>query len=648
VIASGETVDGRDFYPPDTLRRAAEKFDGVQCFTDHPDSVVGSVTRLAGWLSDPKLVETDGRVEIHEVLHVLASSEASALLREIYQRNALHTVGLSINARGQVHFENRNGRMVRVIDEIEAVDSVDIVTKPNAGGAILRLRAAVSEAADALSVNVFDIQRLQELLAKLEAELSEPAVEPAVATEEAEVAKVSKKEEEVEIEALKKEIEELKKALTAEQAQREIEAAIKEAALPEPLEKSARSRLLNVTDVRTARAILQEVKDAWALATEAAKLSTPTLHAVEQPKRKILRLQAMLAGEPIEGVEPYISLRDAYGDITGRSDVFRMANNELASELIRASQGFDSARIRETIETSDWSYALGQAIHRELIRQYKMPAYDEWRLVCSRIGAVPDMRTQDRLRFSYFNLLPEVGENGTYQPASDPSEQRAYFTPSKYGMLVSWTWESALNDDLNALREIPRRLALSAKVTVWYNVLSIFTSATPPTCTYDGAALFSADRGNLVTDDLSVTTFGEARAWMREMTAYGSNYAYLGASPKYLLVPPENERMARTLRNSEYLVEGSSLVENPWAGSFEIIVVPFWSDEDAWAVVADPQNIPTIEVAFLGGREEPELFTEAPNTGSGFTADKVTYKIRHVWGYCILDHRGMYKSTGAS
>jgi hypothetical protein len=48
-----------------------------------------------------------------------------------------------------------------------------------------------------------------------------------------------------------------------------------------------------------------------------------------------------------------------------------------------------------------------------------------------------------------------------------------------------------------------------------------------------------------------------------------------------------------------------------------------------------------IEIGFFGGREEPELFVQdAPNVGSLFSNDVITYKIRHIYGGGVLDFRG--------
>jgi len=61
---------------------------------------------------------------------------------------------------------------------------------------------------------------------------------------------------------------------------------------------------------------------------------------------------------------------------------------------------------------------------------------------------------------------------------------------------------------------------------------------------------------------------------------------------------------------------------------------------DYW-LVADPAVVPTIEVGFLDGRQEPEMFVQDdPRMGSVMTADKITFKVRFIWGVVKLQYRG--------
>jgi len=73
----------------------------------------------------------------------------------------------------------------------------------------------------------------------------------------------------------------------------------------------------------------------------------------------------------------------------------------------------------------------------------------------------------------------------------------------------------------------------------------------------------------------------------------------------------------------------------------ETISVPIWSDANNWFLMADPADIVCIEIGFLDGKEEPEIFIQdMPNVGSMFSHDKLTYKIRHIYGGVNTDYRG--------
>lgn len=628
VIKSGMTKDGRHFYTPEAIRASVSLFDGAQCFADHArEGENPSVNNLVGWFSDPSVVSLENdEVAIEATLNVLETSPYAGLLREVYQRQAAETIGFSIHGGGKVRLDQHNGATVRFVEQITNISSVDLVTKPNAGGRLLDLRADIFKAADRLP--------------KIEVSNNDP--EP----EDTNVQESTHRDD-----GMREELEELKAELQRQRLESGRDRLIESYNLPEAAMDIVRPRLDSASTLDEIESTLKEAQSVWSAALETQAQNTPILRQTTSVLRETIRMQGMIAGEPIDGVTPYGSLRQAFADITGMP-ASSMSPQQFANTVVRTSQGYDSEMpLMETIKTSDWSYHLGQAIYRQLIREYRLPGFDDWKKVVSNIGNLKDMRTNDRLRTGYYELLPVVGQDETYTSLTDPSEARAYYTPSKRGGLADYTWESALNDDLNQLRAIPKKLALSAKVTVWYNVLNIFASSTVPTCSYDSVALFhSTSHGaNLITSDLSAANFATAVRKMRTQTVLGNSNISLGIGPKYMLIPPHLEATAKKLRDSDVDIDvsaGENIV-NVWKNTFDIVMIPFWSDSDAWALVADPNLVPTIEVGFLGGRQEPELFTEAQNSGSNFTADRITYKIRHVWGYCILDHRGMLKSSGS-
>ena len=82
----------------------------------------------------------------------------------------------------------------------------------------------------------------------------------------------------------------------------------------------------------------------------------------------------------------------------------------------------------------------------------------------------------------------------------------------------------------------------------------------------------------------------------------------------------------------------------------EIVPVSYWTDDKDWVTVADTNRLPVLEVSFLDGRQEPELFVQdMPNVGSLFANDTITYKIRHIYGGAILvdGYKGTTKAVVA-
>ena len=76
------------------------------------------------------------------------------------------------------------------------------------------------------------------------------------------------------------------------------------------------------------------------------------------------------------------------------------------------------------------------------------------------------------------------------------------------------------------------------------------------------------------------------------------------------------------------------------------IELPLESTATNWYLFADPTMIPMLEVGFYNGQEDPEILVQdAPAQGSVFTADKITYKVRHIWGLTVLDYRGFQRGT---
>ena len=249
-----------------------------------------------------------------------------------------------------------------------------------------------------------------------------------------------------------------------------------------------------------------------------------------------------------------------------------------------------------------------------------------------------------------YGVLSTVSEGGTYQSLTSPTDEEATYAVSKKGGLEDITMEMIADDDVGAIRRIPTKLARAAQITLYRAVFGTFV--TNAAVTYDSVALFNATHANLGTTALSAAELTVVKIAMRDQAAYGDSINFLGIKPKWLIIPAELEALAIRLRDSEVMVQASAFTAtepNVHYKSFDYIIVDYWTDATDWFVVADPTTIPTLEVGFYQGRQEPELFTQdQPEVGSVFTADKITYKIRHIYGVGVLDHRGMYGEWGVT
>ncbi|MCT2276321.1 2'-5' RNA ligase family protein [Micromonospora chalcea] len=364
----------------------------------------------------------------------------------------------------------------------------------------------------------------------------------------------------------------------------------------------------------------------------------------ESAEKRAAALDAMFDGDYGKG---YRSFREAWADITGYRP--QAWGEDLNRRILREcfGAGFDSAvRGTESMTTASWAQVLGDSITRRMIKLYSQPSLQTWRKIVSEVVPVNDFRDQKRTRIGGYGTLPVVNEGAPYQPLQSPGDEEAVYKIIKRGGTDDLTLEMIANDDMGAIRNIPRLLGLAAAITLYRFVWDLLISNA--VCTYDSTALFHAAHNN--TDNpavLNSTSLATGRRRMRRQAAYGDSTNILSLTPKLLIVPSELEEIAFQLTTSAVAVTAASdaTVPNLHRG-MDFEVLDHWTDPNDWFLAADPSMCPTIEVGFYQGREKPELFTQADaNTGTMFNADKYTYKIRHVYSATPLEHRGFYRGA---
>lgn len=647
VIRAGESGN-RNYYPDTVLRDAVRLVEGARVFEKSDAEHVAAGTQavapgksfrnLVGQLRNARFVEGPAADtgEIQAELHLIQpDGDVAVRVREAHARGMAGLFGFSIDADAKAKAITKGGRKLRAATQITKVHSVDLIVEPGAGGALLRI---VEAQANPLPLEDEDMALRQRMIEAIKAH--NPAFDDANATDE-------------QIEAAFVEAKAAKPAPTPAPAPaadpalmdqvRLVEARITArdlvgaAKLPQPAKEKLLARFTEAQAVFTAADVTKAIEDERAYLARFTESGKPVIHFDEAPRveDRSIKIVEMLDGF-FAGDKGVHSFKECYIEITGD----RYITGDLARCDVARMRESMGDRFTEALTSASWANVLGDSITRRMLAEYaQMTDLQAWRKIAN-VVPVNDFRTQERGRIGGYGNLPGVNQAGAYTALSSPSDEKATYALTKRGGTETVTMEMIANDDVGSIRRIPTELALAAGNTLYEFVFDFIR--TNPTI-YDTVALFHATHNNLGAAALDAATFAAARLAMVKQVRAGSSKR-LGFGPQSVLVPFELQEAAfnlfvRNQNNDKTFVQ----TINP-----EVIVVPYWTDANDWAAVADPRRIPTIEVGFFGGQENPELFVQdMPNVGSLFSNDQITYKIRHIYSGAVMDYRGFYKAVVA-
>lgn len=625
VLKEGRSINGNT-YPAAALHRAItdQVFEGVRVFAksddEHLEGKGRSINNLIGRISGAAFVPGSPG-ELRAVMEVLASSgEIGAKIREAVERQITDLFGLSIDA--DVVFAQP--KTARVVERFVRVNSLDVIVEPSAGGGFISVQESIREREEQPMLVAQMIEAIKAknpaLLVGLDQTQEEKVLEAynrAMYPAPVDIDAV--------VEGIKQQME---AKLAASMRVFEAKDLIQKSHLPDP----AKARLATQFEGRN-DFTLDQVREAITgeadylakvMPAHVQGLGGVNISAGQTQGEKIVAMWDDFFAGKRGGIQ---SVRECYIQTTG--------DHGLTGRVREA------VRLREAVDTSSFDQVLGDAVTRRMLADYGKPKarYDIWRKL-AKVVPVTDFRTQHRTRMGGYGTLSSVSEGDAYQPMTTPTDEEATYAITKRGGTEEVTLEAIANDDVGAIRAIPMRLSNAAQRTLAQFVLDFIR--TNPTL-YDSTAWFHADHGNLGSTALSASTLAAARLAVLKMTEAGSSER-LGIPPVNLLVPFDLEETAfdlfrKTTNNDADFVEAMQM---------SVIPVWYWTDANDWAVTCDPDEIPFLEIGFFGGREEPELFTQdSPTSGSLFTHDKITYKLRHIYGGNVVNYRGAYKAVVA-
>jgi peptidoglycan hydrolase-like protein with peptidoglycan-binding domain len=644
IIAAGDSKNGRR-YPHSTLADAAPMYSGAKAYDHHRTEAELKSSTIGGIVGHYRDVEakSDG---LYGNLHLLPSAthaaEALDTSLALQKDGMAPLIGISHDVMAKYRPITASGRRMQEATQITKVHSADLVADPAAGGKATRMVAGGTDTGTLPEKQEDDVPPTKEdfLAAMAEAtdeELAGVGLARAVEAEEIE------EEAEREIEATS-----VASPKAGWMGQAMIREKVKAAGLPEAVTESLTEQLPDRITEADVDARVAGLKTLMGIA-ERVTLD-PGVGRVqvtqESVDKKRKALDAFFDGDYANG---YRSFKEAYADFTGnRQRSFdEDYNRTVLRESIGSAAGFDSRRAVESADSTTWNLVLGDSITRRLVAEYSQPSLQTWRQVVSSVVPVQDFRTQRIDRIGGYGTLPAVNQGAPYQPLTTPTNEEITYAITKRGGTEDLTIEMIANDDVRAIAKIPVKLGLAAAQTLFRFVWELLNPGNNPTI-YDGAGLWTG-HSNSATVALSQTNLSAARKAMRSQAAYGDTADILSIVPKLLFVCNTLEELAFQLCTSAVAIPatpaGPSNTPNIHQG-LTPVVVDYWTTTTGWGLVADPNMCPTIEMGFYQGRETPELLTQSdPSVGSVFDADKVTYKIRHIYSGAVLDFRGLYRGN---
>lgn len=322
----------------------------------------------------------------------------------------------------------------------------------------------------------------------------------------------------------------------------------------------------------------------------------------------------------------------------------------------------DYYELKESGSTSDFPNILGNLMYRSLI-DWARTVPDVWRSY-TPIGDASDFRPLTRIVGDEAEDLIQVLEDGNYVDSKlgDHSYQVQLGT---YGRAFSINRNVIINDDLGYIKQQPKRFGRAAARSIATFVAQSLLEGNGNT--FDGNPLFdTSSHANNATgagSAISSDNMQTAISALEDQTVLG---VFHSVSPRWLLIPTQLQWTARQILNSAIIVAtgGDATSSAPaiqignanvMQGALGLVIDPFLSSATAWYVLADPADVPILDLIFLNGKQTPDLLIEKPtymNLAGGddpyeYEFDTLRYKVRYDYGGATALWWGGYKFDGA-
>lgn len=266
-----------------------------------------------------------------------------------------------------------------------------------------------------------------------------------------------------------------------------------------------------------------------------------------------------------------------------------------------------------------------------------------WRNICA-VRNVSDFKTVTSYRLVGKDQYELVAPGGELKHGTLGNEQYTNRADT-YGLMLSIDRRDIINDDLGAITTVPRKLGRGSGLKINDIFWSTFMN---------NASFFTAGNKNYLTGaDTALSIDGLTKSEVAFMDLTDTDGKPIGIMPSIMLVPTALSAIGSQLFKSLELRDTTATtkfpVANPHQGKFRVEVSRYLANTSytgnsakAWYLLAEPNDLPVIEVAFLNGQEAPTIET----ADADFNVLGIQMRGYHDFGVALQDPRGAIKSKG--
>lgn len=654
IVAFGPDRNG-NFWDKDVVTAAVDRFEGAKVFALEEAQHQAKPHRFGKSVRDLVGVITNVRAGADGLYGTLTLLPAARWLRDnlvgCAEQGLDNVLGLSVDVAGKLGTKTEGTRKYPMMTSIQSA-TVDVVYDPVAKGEFLKMAAAgqtyQKEETSMLKTLLAAFRRRHPSEAdRLQAGLDNKTITELQAVEQMMAAMDKGTDLAEAVKILQAAASSMSTQPSAELQEMKLlacgiklDSTLAASGLPAPVQDKLRASFAGVVfeDASLQAAIKAEKETLDKLQASGVVRGLGDVRVTRESGEKLQaavdQLFRVEVADNMRDVPAFTSIRAAYAEITGDHEV---------RGYLEGSQ-----RLQAAFDTTTFSYLLGNALYRRLITDYRETTDFGLSRLISNVRNARDFRPLQAIRIAYFGDIPDVNpEDLDYADLGTLSDEKVEYSLNQKGGIITITRKMIINDDMTAINRIVSRLPRAARRTKAKRAWNKFINN--DTYKGDSVATFHASHSNLGSTAYALTSSVAARTAIAKQAEPGSSER-LYLRPATLAIPTDLWDAAVQLNQTRGVPGsanlGNSMFQYFGANNEGIVEVPFMTDTNDWLMFADPKDVEILEVAYLNGQQEPEMFVaDQPTVGQFFVSDKLQYKIRDEYEFEIMDYRGAYKAV---